>query len=121
MAGIEILREKIAGKSIEDIGRTNPKDFTRERKMGLRDLIYYSLNKKGLCTNMETNNFFEKTEKDISITAQSLFDQRVKLNPKVFENLNDTYLSAFYANYPDEVQTYNCINKFYDVYESEKC
>jgi hypothetical protein len=106
MAGIKLLREKIADKSIEKIGRMKAQDFTRERKMGMRELIYYSLNKKGLCTNMETNNFFEKTEKEISITSQSLFDQRLKLNPKVFQNLNDTYLSAFYGQYPEEVKTY---------------
>lgn len=104
--GIEILRNKISDKSTEEIGRKNPNDFTRKRKMGMRDLIYYHLNKKGLCTNMETNNFYEKIRKDISISSQSLFDRRLKLDPKVFQALNDTYLSAFYSDYPEEVKTY---------------
>lgn len=105
--GLNKLREKIGEKSIEESGKMSPKDFTRERKMGFQDLIYYSLNKKGLCTNMEINNFFEKIEKDISISAQALFDQRLKLNPEVFTKLNDVYLSRFYSSYPDAVKQFN--------------
>jgi hypothetical protein len=104
--GLELLRDKIANDSILEIARLNPKDFTRLRKMGAREIIYYCLNKKGLCTNMETNNYFSKIKKDTSISAQSLFDQRMKLSPLVFKDLNEKYLSAFYSGYPDEVKLF---------------
>lgn len=51
---------------------------------------------------METRNFFDKIGKDESICAQSLFDQRKKLSPLVFRDLNDSYLNLFYSEYSDE-------------------
>jgi len=105
--GLKLLRDRIADDTILEKARLNPKNFTRSRKMGARDIIYYCLNKKGLCTNMETNNYFGKINKDVSISAQSLFDQRMKLSPLVFRDLNDSYLSAFYSNYPDETKLFN--------------
>lgn len=105
--GCELLREHILDDSIADMYRLNSKDFTRLRKMGVSDIIYYCLNKKGLCSNMEINNFFEKTNRNISISSQALFDQRVKLSPLVFKDLNDKYLNAFYKLYSDEVRLFN--------------
>jgi len=107
MFGIELLRERITDSSIAETARLNPNDFTRSRKMGASDIIYYCLNKKGLCTNMETTNYFEKTNRDISISAQALFDQRMKLSPSVFKDLNDEYLNAFYNGFPEEVRLFN--------------
>jgi len=51
--------------------------------------------------------FFEKTNASESLTSQSLFDQRLKLSPKVFVGLNDAYLCEFYTNHADEVQLFN--------------
>lgn len=107
MFGIELLRERITDSSIAETARLNPNYFTRSRKMGASDIIYYCLNKKGLCTNMETTNYFEKTNRDISISAQALFDQRMKLSPSVFKDLNDEYLNAFYNGFPEEVRLFN--------------
>ena len=74
--------------------------------MGFIELIYYNLNRKGLCTNMEINNFFDKINKDITLSGQSLLDQRLKLNPEVFIELNKTYLEEFYTNFKSDVKTY---------------
>jgi len=104
--GLDRLRGQIDSKLIEEIGRVKATDFTRKRKMGIRELIYYNINKKGLCTNMEANNFFEKTNQDKSITAQAVFDQRMKLNPEVFTALNDEYLGCFYKGHQEEVKLY---------------
>ena len=96
--GLNLLRESIASDMFLEKARMYPEAFTRTRKMGARELVYYCLNKKGLCTTMETNNFFEKIGKDENIRAQSLFDQRKKLSPFVFSDLNDTYLDMFIPN-----------------------
>ena len=85
--GLEILKKKIHSNELKEIGKNNPTNFTRERKMGFTNLIYYSLNKKGLSTNMEINNFYEQMNKDVTLTGQSLLDQRLKLNPAVFIEL----------------------------------
>jgi len=104
--GLELLRDTIADDATIVKARMNPKDFTRLRKMGARDLIYYCLNKKGLCTSMEINNFVDKVGKGESISVQSLFDQRMKLSPLIFKELNIKYLSSFYSEHPDEVKLY---------------
>jgi hypothetical protein len=104
--GLELLRITIADGSTIANAKTDPKHFTRLRKMGASDVIYYCINKKGLCTSMEANNFFEKTGKEGSMSAQSVFDQRLKLSPQVFAELNTKYLSSFYSGYPDEVRLF---------------
>lgn len=104
--GLELLKQKIDSNELKELGRNKPTDFTRERKMGFTNLIYYNLNKKGLCTNMEINNFFEKIDKNITLAGQSLLDQRLKLNPDVFIELNKSYLQPFYVEYRQDVKTY---------------
>lgn len=104
--GLETLRKAIDDDNLKETGRFSPKDFTRQRKMGFSELIYYSLNRKGLCTNMETNNFYDKIGKDINISAQSLFKQRLKLNPIIFVKLNELYLTKFYSSHTDELRTH---------------
>ena len=99
--GLNLLRERISCDMFIEKACMNPEAFTRTRKMGARELVYYYLNKKGLCTNMETNNFFDKIGKDKDIRAQSLFDQRKKLSPLVFSDLNDHISYVFIPNYSD--------------------
>lgn len=115
VSGLNLLRERILSNTFLEKARMNPEAFTRTRKMGARELVYYCLNKKGLCTNMETNNFFEKIGKDEGICAQSLFDQRKKLSPLVFGDLNDSYLNLFNSKYSDDARLFkgyaNCLKK----------
>lgn len=105
--GLSKIRNKIQSKELKEKGRKNIKDFTRKRKMDFEKLIHYILNKKGLCTNMEINNFFNKINEDTNMSAQALLDQRLKLNPEVFIDLNNDYLQGFYEEYKDtDVKTY---------------
>lgn len=105
--GLNKIRNKIQSKELKEKGRKNLKDFTRKRKMDFEKLIHYILNKKGLCTNMEINNFFNKINEDTDMSAQALLDQRLKLNPEVFVDLNNEYLQGFYEEYKDiDVKTY---------------
>lgn len=103
----EIIR-CIQRKELKEKGRNNPKDFTRNRKMNFERLVNYILNKKGLCTNMEINNFFEKIKKEEEMTAQSLLSQRLKLNGEIFLEMNKVYLKGFYDEYrgTEDVKTY---------------
>lgn len=105
--GLNKIRDKIQSKELKEKGRKNIKDFTRKRKMDFEKLIHYILNKKGLCTNMEINNFFNKINEDTNMSAQALLEQRLKLNPEVFVDLNNEYLQGFYEEYKDtDVKTY---------------
>lgn len=104
--GINNIKKLINTSQLKDLGKLTNTSFTRERKMGFKKLINYILNKKGLSTNMEINNFYNKINEDNTISNQSLLDQRLKLNPEVFIYLNNNYLKLFYNEHKDEVKTY---------------
>lgn len=104
--GIELIRNKISSDELKNVGRLTENSFVRERKMGFKKLIKYILNKKGLSTNMEINNFYDDINEDESISNQSLLDQRLKLNPEVFISLNNDYLKLFYQEHKEEVKLY---------------
>lgn len=104
--GIELIRNKIESEELKKLGRLTKNSFIRERKMGFTKLIKYILNKKGLTTNMEINNFYDDINEEESITSQSLLDQRLKLNPEVFASLNNDYLKMFYQEHKEEVKLY---------------
>lgn len=56
---------------------------------------------------MEINSFFNKMNEETEMSAQSLLDQRLKLNPEIFVDLNTEYLKGFYDEYRDiDVKTY---------------
>lgn len=75
--------------------------------MDFERLIYYILNKKGLNTNMEIYNFFDKINKETDMSAQALLDQRSKLKPEIFVDLNEDYLKGFYSEYREiDVKNY---------------
>ncbi len=105
--GLSKIRSKIQSKELKEKWRKSITDFTRKRKMDFEKLIHYILNKKGLSTNMEINNFFNKIDEDTDMSAQALLDQRLKLKPEVFVELNEDYLKGFYSEYREtDVKNY---------------
>ena len=113
--GIELIRNKIESEELKTIGRIKKTNFTRERKMGFTKLMKYILNKKGLTTSMEINNFYNDINEEKNISNQSLLDQRLKLNPEVFITLNTDYLKLFYQEHKEEVKLYKgCLLKAID-------
>lgn len=105
--GLSKIRSKVQSTELKEKWRKSITDFTRKRKMDFEKLIHYILNKKGLSTNMEINNFFNKIDEDTDMSAQSLLDQRLKLIPEVFVELNEDYLKGFYSEYRDtDVKNY---------------
>lgn len=105
-ANILNISNLINSKEIINKARKNKNDFTRNRKITVKDLIYYALNKKGLSSKMELERFIEEYKiKDIS--TPGMLKQRQKLNPEVFRYLNDESLKLFYDNYQNEVKTFN--------------
>lgn len=105
--GLKKIKNLIETKELKEKWRNGIKDFTRKRKMDFKKLIHYILNKRGLSTNMEINNFYDKINENTELTVQSLLNQRLKLNPDVFLELNKEYLRGFYTEYKDiDVKTY---------------
>lgn len=105
--GLSKIRNIIQSKELKEKWRKSIKDFTRKRKMDFEKLIHYILNKKGLSTNMEINNFLNKINEDTEMSAQALLDQRLKLKAEVFVELNEEYLKGFYSEYREtDVKNY---------------
>ena len=105
--GLSKIRSKIQSKELKEKWRKSISDFTRKRKMDFEKLIHYILNKKGLSTNMEINNFFNKINEDTDMSVQALLDQRLKLKAEVFVELNEDYLKGFYSEYREtDVKNY---------------
>ena len=101
------IRSRIHSKELKEKWRKSITDFTRKRKMDFERLIHYILNKKGLSTNMEIYNFFDKIDEETDMSAQALLDQRLKLKPEIFVDLNEDYLKGFYSEYREtDVKNY---------------
>lgn len=97
--GLNKIRSRIHSKELKEKWRKSITDFTRKRKMDFERLIHYILNKKELSTNMEIYNFFDKINEETDMSAQALLDQRLKLKPEIFVDLNEDYLKGFYSEY----------------------
>ena len=105
--GLNKIRSRIHSKELKEKWRKSITDFTRKRKMDFERLIHYILNKKGLSTNMEIYNFFDKIDEETDMSAQALLDQRLKLKPEIFVDLNEDYLKGFYSEYREtDVKNY---------------
>lgn len=104
---IKLFLTKLKSDRTAEKARGNNKTaYTRKRKFPLCDILESILNKQGLTTSMDIRNFFKKKAESKAISVQGYLKQRKKLNPEVFVDLNDYYLSLFYEA-TEEIKTWN--------------
>jgi len=101
----EKLVKHIKSKEIKEQAKKEAKDFTRKRKLSVDNLICYNLNKRGLTTKMELEDFIELCNIG-DVSSPALLKQREKLNPEVFKYLHHDLLKDFYTLFQEEVKTY---------------
>ena len=99
------LKEEIDDDSIYEKCRKRAKDFTRNRKLTPKDIIYYTLNNRGKTTKMELYDFIEQYDYE-NVSDAALLKQREKLNEEIFKELNKSSLKDFYNLFKPEVKTY---------------
>ena len=107
--------ENINIKSINSQRYKNSiKAFTRDRKMGFKDFIWYLTFQKGRTTSMELDEYLKNKNGtyEISISKQAFSKQRFNLKPQIFIDIYKDYLTDFYENYPKEIKTYKGYNVF---------
>ena len=104
-AGTNFIRNQLESNLNYEILRNKATDFTRNRKIGPKELIIYNLNKKGLSSKMEEYHFFKITGYE-SISTPGMLKQREKLNPYIFEHLNNGLLNVYYHECKDEIKLY---------------
>ena len=63
------------------------------------------LAKRGLTTVFELRHYFLQRNDGMEISKQGYLQQRKRLNPDIFSDLNDEYLKDFYDS--DEAKTWN--------------
>lgn len=81
--------------------RNNLVDFSRERKMTFRNLIFYMLNNSKKSTQIEVQNYFDNfDELEEAMSKQAYSKARLKINYKAFEALNDNVMDTIYVDNP---------------------
>lgn len=77
--------------------RTSPSHFTRSGKMGFKETMLFMLNMVNKSLQTELNSFFEKIlKKDYSISKQAFSENRQKISPDAFVELNDAIIKVIY-------------------------
>lgn len=95
---VKKLRIKINSKELSGKYKYSKKYFTRNRKISYKDIIYFTLNKRGLSLKMEMNKFKDMTGKMEDVSKSALCQQRKKINPEIFKELNSDYIKNSYDN-----------------------
>ena len=90
---ISTISQIIKSDDIIVKARKNDIDFTRKRKITVKDIIYYNLNKKGLSSKMELDKFIDICQTG-DISSPGMLKQRKKLNREFMILLKDflTYM-----------------------------
>lgn len=94
---IKNIRKELKSKEMIELGKLNPKSFTRNRKMDFEDYVWFILNKRGITLKMEIENYIEKMNKE-KISESAICQQRKNLNPIIFKKLNESYVKDIYEN-----------------------
>lgn len=82
--------------------KRNPKDFTRNRKVGFVDLLILLLRMLPKSTQLELDEYREQAlslpSSSDTYTKQSFSEARQKLDPVAFTLLNDEFIRGFYED-----------------------
>lgn len=93
-------------KSTKEIYRNSDKYFIRNRKMNFEKVILYGLNKRGLTSKMEIEDFTELINMT-DISSPAVLKQRLKLNGKIYLDMMQDNLKGFYEKFQNEVKLFN--------------
>ena len=103
---INKIKEKINSKQTKINYKNNDNDFIRNRKMSFQNVVLYNLNKKGLTSKMEIEEFIEQVNM-MDISAPAVLKQRLKLNGKIYLDMIQENLKGFYTEFKEEVKLLN--------------
>ena len=86
--------------------RNNEKSFIRDRKMNFEKVVLYGINKKGLTSKMEIEEFTELINMT-DISAPAVLKQRLKLNSEIYLDMMRENLKGFYTEFKSEVKLFH--------------
>lgn len=87
--------------------RTDPSYFTRSGKMGFKETVLFMMNMVNKSLQVELNDFFETVlKRKDTISKQAFSENRQKISPKAFIELNDAIIDVIYTEC-DELKLWN--------------
>lgn len=91
---IQKLSERVSDPALAEHARkVKSNTFLQQRKMPLKDILLCCLSKKGLAAALELRYYFQqKGDFSMKISKQGYLQQRKRLNPEGFSDLNDGYI-----------------------------
>lgn len=95
---IEKIKNEMKNHSFMESNRFSEKDFTRSRKLDFLNLITFMLNSNNHSLQKELTEFMRKFTKDSNVSKSAYSQQRIKLKPKAFRELNDILIQEFYTD-----------------------
>lgn len=93
---IKRIKKRIRSKAFMEASRLSEKDFTRKRKLPFTTLICFMLTSVKHTLQKELTLFIGKISKFSNVTKSAFCQQRVKLKPESFIDLNDVLVNEFY-------------------------
>ena len=109
---IQYLKDEITNKETITKARNSEKDFIRKSKLGYESLLKMILCRTGKTVSNEILNYYSEINNlDRSVSKQSVFQAREKLNPTVFCHLNNKLIQYYYSN-NKQIKTYKNYNIF---------
>lgn len=95
---LDKIKNKIKSQKFMERNRINEKDFTRSRKMPFYLLVCFMLNSIKQTLQKELTSFVSAFTKYSNLTKSAFCQQRLKLKPEAFIELNDTLIKEFYTD-----------------------
>lgn len=102
---INNIRAMVESDEIKEKYKIKKTDFIRNRKMSFKNVVYYNLNKKGITSKMEIEDFTDMINM-IDISNVAVLKQREKLNAEVYNEMRNRNLETFYNEYKTEVKLF---------------
>ena len=101
---LDRINKKVKSSNFMKRNRMNETDFTRNRKMPFHLLIYFMLNSIKQTLQKELTAFMNTFSMQDNITKSAFCQQRLKLKPEAFIEINDMLIKEFYTD--------NCIDQW---------
>ena len=115
-ANVEIINEikkfidsVSSEKSLKEYYCYSTTSFIRKRVLTLKFTVMLIINGLKRSLQIELQDFFEYCTEGLSCSKQAFCDQRVKLKPEFFHDLNQVLVTNFYQSYQDHVRLWKGI------------
>lgn len=95
---LDRINNRLESIDFMERSRVDKSDFSRNRKMPFCSLIYFMLNSVKKTLQKELTNFMSTFTEHDNITKSAFCQQRVKLKPEAFIELNDMLIEDFYTD-----------------------